>query len=341
MVDAAVIGGNGFIGRYLVNHLRAAGKRVRIISRNVVSSSVEGLEYARAEVADPGALGEALRGVREVYHLATGGGPSWRDFERDFVEGTRNVCNACEANQVRRLVFTSSIAALYLGDAGTITETAGLDPKPELRSFYSRAKAAAEKLLMELHAATKFPVVIVRPGVVMGRGGMLNHSGLGLWMSDLCCIGWGYGNHPLPFVLADDVATGLIAAMETPGVEGRAFNLAGDVRLSAAEFVRILADCSRRRIQFYPRSLAWLQAVEILKWGIKIAARKPENPFPSYRDLKSRSLRTQLDCSAAKQVLGWRPTKDVDAFLQEAVYSCIRPIQPGDLRLAPAALSNR
>lgn len=333
MAEIVVIGGSGFIGRHLVRRLVEGGAKVRVVSRS--AGTIPGLpavEYVTAAVGNAAEMLKALEGSREVYHLAAGGGASWADFERDFVAGAHNVAEACRQHGVRRLVYASSIAVLYLGDGGIITEVAGVDPKPAARSAYARAKIAAEGVLIGLHTETGFPVVIVRPGVVMGRGGLLTHSGIGMWPSDVCCMGWGGGEYPLPLVLADDVADAMIAAMKADGIEGRSFNLAGDVRPSAREFTRIMAEHSRRRIQFFPHSMPWLQGVEIMKWLIKAAARKQENPFPSWRDLKSRSLRTQLDCSAAKQLLGWAPVATLDPFIAAAIDSCIRPIQPGDLR---------
>jgi nucleoside-diphosphate-sugar epimerase len=165
---------------------------------------------------------------------------------------------------------------------------------------------------------------------------MLNHSGVGYWPNDIRCIGWNRGNNPLPFVLVRDIAQALFAALDAHGIDGMDFNLVGDVRPSAREYVARLADAARRDYRFYPRSRWKLQAIEIGKWLLKVAARKPENPFPSYRDLKSRGLVSQIDCSAAKKHLSWRPNDDVDAFYRQAVRPHLRPIMEGDLRLAPA-----
>jgi hypothetical protein len=78
-----------------------------------------------------------------------------------------------------------------------------------------------------------------------------------------------------------------------------------------------------------------MQALEAGKWLLKIAARKPDNPFPSYRDLKSRALACQLDCSLAKEKLGWQPVQDAEAFFAEAIDSHLPAIPAGDLRRPP------
>jgi len=330
----AVIGGTGFIGSALVERLRSLGEPLRIISRRAAGPAGGLVEYAAASVGDRDTICAALSGCRRVYCLSTGGDGTWEGFQRDFIAGARNVGEACLEHGVERLVYCSSIAALYFGGRGKITAETPPDSKPLSRSLYARAKILAEQELMALHCGRALPVVIVRPGVVLGRGGMLNHSGLGLWMSDLDCVGWGMGRSPLPLVLADDVADALVRAMQTPGLEGKPLNLAGDVRLSAREFVEEMRRRARRCFRFHPRPLWWLQAGEIAKWLVKAAARKPGNTWPSWRDLQSRSLRRQMDCTWEKQVLGWQPEASRERFVSLAIDSNLAKRSAWDLRRA-------
>jgi nucleoside-diphosphate-sugar epimerase len=263
-----------------------------------------------------------------------GGGESWADFQRDFVDGTAAVAKACRDFGVRRLIYTSSSAALYLGKSGAINESAGPDPRPEVRSLYSRGKVEAERVLMRWHRDHGLPVVIMRPCIVVGRGGLFAHGGVGYWASDTHCIGWGPGKTPLPFVLVDDVARALSTAKDVPGIEGMSFNLAGDVRPSAAEFVRVIGERTLRNFHFRPCNLRRLQAIEIAKWALKAIVRKPGNAWPSYRDFASRAMISQIDCSTAKQILNWKPNADVEHFYREVLDSNVKPIHPEDLRLA-------
>lgn len=335
MGEVAVIGGSGFIGRVLVSKLVASGVAVRVVSRGAGGAPHEHIRYIRASVSDGPAIRQALTGATEVFYLAAGGGDRWEDFERDYVTAARTVGRACLELGVRRLIYTSSIAALYLGGRGVVDDFTPPDPQDEARSYYARAKARAERVLMELHQRAELPVVILRPGLVVGRGGVLTHSGVGYWPADTWCLGWGRGRNPLPFVLVQDVANALVAARCAPGVEGRSFNLAGDVFVSASEFVRELSLRSRRKIRFYPQSLLKVQAVEIAKWIIKAAAQKPENPFPSFRDFKSRGLFSRLDCSEAKKLLAWKPNADREIFFQEAIDMNLLPVPEDDPRKPP------
>src|ERR1035438_2368427 len=215
--DVTVIGGSGFIGAGLVQLLAESGAAVRVLSRSGKSpwGASANVRTLRGDVGNPEDVSAAIEGASVVYHLAAGAGNSWQDFERTIVKGTGYVAENCLRHRVERLVYTSSIAALYLGERCGIDERTGPDPKAVKRSHYSRAKSLAEKLLQDLHRTAGLPVVVVRPGVVVGPKGMLNHSGLGIWPSDTCCLGWGRGNNPLPFVLVGDVAQALANCMRS------------------------------------------------------------------------------------------------------------------------------
>ncbi|MGB3967349.1 MAG: NAD-dependent epimerase/dehydratase family protein, partial [Planctomycetota bacterium] len=215
---------------------------------------------------------------------------------------------------VQRLVYTSSTAALWLGGGGSITGAVGPDPRPECRSGYARGKIAAEHELAALRARG-LPVVVVRPAIVVGDDGIVEHSGVGMWVKDNHCIGWGSGRAPLPFVLADDCAQALIAALAAEGVVGNSYNLAGDVRLSARGYVTAIAAHTGRAYHFAGTPLWWMWLQECGKYLVKALARRPRE-WPQRRDLASRGFRTGLDCSDAKRDLGFEPESDRDRFLR-------------------------
>src|SRR5581483_10375789 len=127
-----VTGGTGFIGNALVNLLQACGERVTVVSRGADprQSGRNGVIYVRGDVADADSMMQQIAGAGMVFHLASGGGDRWSDYERDVVGGARNVAAACKQHKIARLIYTSTIAALYLGRRGTIDQTSGPDPKP-------------------------------------------------------------------------------------------------------------------------------------------------------------------------------------------------------------------
>jgi nucleoside-diphosphate-sugar epimerase len=327
--EVLVLGGTGFIGRKLVAALATAGHPVRLLARKDVRPTVAGAKYqpaiVRGDIRDADDVAEAVAGCRAVIHLVSGAPPSWAEYERLYVGGTRNVAEAVLRHNVPQLLFAGSIAAYYLGRAGTtITEGTPLDDNPK-RAEYTRAKVACERLLVELHRDRGLPVTIFRPGVVVGAGGPVEHLGAGFWPGPTRCVSWGRRTRgPLPFVLADDVAAAFALAIGKPGLEGQSFNLVGDVRLSAEEYVAALREASGRDIRLHRQSILKWYAIDVAKWAVKLAARKPENPFPSYADLASRALASPFDCARAKRVLGWAPEADRERFIERGIREAVR-----------------
>jgi nucleoside-diphosphate-sugar epimerase len=136
-------------------------------------------------------------------------------------------------------------------------------------------------------------------------------------------------------VLARDVASAMVLAKDAPGIEGKTFNLSSDIRPSAREIVNFIAERSRRNFQFVPRRM-W--AMGAANFGLNAAKKLLGKPiYESFRDLKSCSMTADLDCSTAKQLLGWKPESDRAVFFREAIECHIQPLQPGDLRLEPHA----
>ena len=161
----------------------------------------------------------------------------------------------------------------------------------------------------------------------------MQHSGFGLWVRDNHCVGWGLGDTPLPVVLADDVADALVrlAAYEGHDLDGQALNLCTQAPLTAREIVEELRRATGRDLHFHPRPLWLSQGMEIGKWMVKVAGRRPGAAFPSYRDLKSRSLAPRFSSRTAREVLGWQPVEDRETLLERAVriYSPRAPREVG------------
>jgi nucleoside-diphosphate-sugar epimerase len=196
---------------------------------------------------------------------------------------------------------------------GSIAGGAGTAARPAARGAYARGKIAADRELRDL-ADKGLRLVIVRPAIVVAPDGLLEHSGVGMWVRDNHCVGWGRGRHPLPFVLADDCAQALVAALDAPDAAGKAYNLAGDVRLSAREWLEAMATRTDRDYRFHSTPLWWMWLQELGKYGVKALARRPRE-WPSLRDLRSRSFTTALDCSDARRDLGFAPERDRGRFL--------------------------
>ncbi|MDX2222402.1 MAG: NAD-dependent epimerase/dehydratase family protein [Rhodospirillaceae bacterium] len=317
--DVALLGGTGFIGSATVAALRRAGLSVRVMARSVTNLSdvfhQDGVTVMRGDVTRAEDVARAVAGATYVVNLAHGGGGStWTEVERALVGSAEIVADASVTAGAKRLVHVGSIAGLYLGDpADVVTGQTPPDPQSHDRADYARAKAMADAMLLKRHRDNQLPVVILRPGVVVGAGTSPFHSGLGMFNADQHCLGWNDGRNPLPFVLVDDVAAAIVTALQADGIDGRCYNLVGDARPSAREFIAELAKVTRRPLKFHPGSARMLYAEEYGKWLVKrVAGRRV--PPPSQRDLRSRGLVATFDCADAKRDLGWAPQADRAAF---------------------------
>lgn len=343
--DVAVLGGTGFIGAETVRRLLAAGRRVRVMARSVrnlpATFDDPRVTLVRGDIRDAAAVARAVAGAQVVVNLAHGGGGTTFEQVRDaMVGGAETVARACLAAGVRRLVHVGSIASLYLGPgAGTVTGATPSDPRAAERADYSRAKAICDEMLLAMHAQEGLPVVILRPGLVVGEGSAPLHAGLGFTNNDQHVIGWNDGRNPLPFVLVGDVAEAIVLACEVEGIEGRCYNLVGDVRPNARDYVADLAAATGRPLHFHPQSGTGLWVEDLGKWLVKRAGGR-KAPLPSRRELLSRGLVATFDCSDAKRDLGWQPVADPAEFRRQAV-AVYAPVErrPALTEAAPASVS--
>lgn len=329
--EIVVFGGTGFIGSRVVERLldknipvTVALRRSHSLPQQIVDGARSGkLRIVRASLEDKAAISNAVRGAHSVIQLATGGGPTWEVLERSMIAGSKHVGEACVEHGVKRMIYVSSTAALYLGaDAGReVSDAVGTDPLPDVRAIYGRAKIVAEDVLNRLQKDSGLPLVIVRPAIVLGEGSALQHSGLGLWVRDNHCVGWGQGDTPLPLILVDDVADALVRAVLYEGdqLNGKAMNLAANTGFTGQEVVDEMRRATGRDLHFHPRALWWSQALELGKWVIKKIGRQAGAVFPSWRDLKSRAMVPILTCETARDVLGWKPVEDREEFLDRAI----------------------
>ncbi len=166
-MTVAVTGAAGFLGRSVVAALRDDPAVDRVVAVDRISGDRKGVEWLLADIRDR-ALGEKLRGVDVVVHLAAVVLGDMRTAEAVNVGGTANVAEAAATAGCRRFVHASSVAAYGFGVAGRLlTEE---DPLRPLDSFpYSRTKGAAERALDEIEKRhPQLAVIRLRPSIILG-----------------------------------------------------------------------------------------------------------------------------------------------------------------------------
>ena len=322
--EILILGATGFIGQELARQFLAAGRRIRLMVRNPgrLPKDLQGpaVEIIRGDLTRAVDLEKAIAGSRVVYHLARANVKTWDEFTEQDIEVTRRIAETCLCSRVGRLIYTGTIDSYYAGaKAGTITETTPLDPDIAWRNLYARAKSVSENFLMASHRERGLPVIVFRPGIVIGRGGSPFHWGVGMWSWNAVCQIWGQGRNPLPFVLVEDVARALVAAVDIAEIEGESFNLVAETDLTAFDYLKALEEHAGVSFQKFPTPPWKFYAVDLVKWVVKLMVRHPDQRRPSYRDWESRTQRAHYDCTKARRLLNWNPVSDRDEIIRRGI----------------------
>lgn len=322
--DVLIIGGTGFIGRALTRAWVAKGHDVRVLSRGrsgPFGDIADHVEIVPCDLTDKAALQRAMTGIDIVYHLGKSVDDTWQAALKNDVGVTVTIAEAALAAGVKRFVYTGTIASYDMSDpAVTITEKTGFASDMSDRNIYARSKAKCEAELMRMHRDQGLPLSIARPGIVVGKGGPLQHWGIGRWHGAGAVRIWGNGKNILPFVLIGDVADGLIRMAQNPAAIGESFNLVGTPLLSARGYFDAIHDALGARIRVSPGNLRVFHLTSGLKYGLKKhVLRKKGQSRPSLADWQSRAHVSAFDNSHACTVLGWAPETDKPAFIDAAI----------------------
>ena len=188
MSKVLVTGGNGYLGTQVIAALLHQGREVRATVRTLNSepeirealrhggADDNGLEVVIADLTSNDGWATATAGVEEVHHIASPIPPAQpRDPETLIVparEGTLRVLRAAREAGARRVVLTSSFAAVgyspkpvrdYTEEDWTDPDTPGLPP-------YPRSKAIAERAAWDYigeHAGNT-ELVVLNPTFIIG-----------------------------------------------------------------------------------------------------------------------------------------------------------------------------
>ncbi|MFO0812803.1 MAG: NAD-dependent epimerase/dehydratase family protein [Gemmatales bacterium] len=230
-----VTGATGLLGSHLAEQLTLAGHRVRALVRPTSDTEYLqsiGVECLAGDLGDAASLRQAMNGADTVYHSAAKVGDWGRpsEFQRDTVEGTRNVAEACLAAGVRRLVHVSSTSAYgHPSDSvETVDETHPLGERFWIWDYYTRAKVEAERLLWAMYEKQKLPLTVVRPSWLYGPRDRLSiHRMHGILSQKKVRI-IGPGTNRMNTIYAGSVARCCLLAAASEKALGQAYNATND-----------------------------------------------------------------------------------------------------------------
>jgi dihydroflavonol-4-reductase len=253
-----VTGASGFVAAHVIRELLARGYRVRGTVRSLgvsrkydfltsLPGASDRLELKTAELLAEGSYGPAITGCDVVIHTASPYIVNVRDPQRDLVDpavnGTLNVLRSASSAAVRRVVLTSSMAAITDEpiEGKVFTEDDWNERSSLDRNPYYFSKTAAERSAWRFVDTTApgFDLIALNPFMILGPslGPDLNTSNAifrdiltGVYPGILDLV-WG-------FVDVRDVATAHVLAMETDRARGR-YLCAGET-LSMGDVVVLL-----------------------------------------------------------------------------------------------------
>ena len=300
-----VTGASGSLGRAVVNRLLADGKKVRGFVRRIPDSPVQGVEYVVGDLADSLAVDKAVEGVETVIHAGAAMKGGWPEHQSGTVDGTRHIVDACRKHGVKQLVHISSMSVVdWAGsDNRPVSEQAQLEPRPEKRGAYTRAKLEAERIVVAAGSAG-LPCVILRPGQIFGGGIPLINGAVARSITFFGAGRWlvlGDGKAELPLVYIDDVVQAILAAIDRRITNGEIIQIIDPEPMTQEDV--LAAAGGARPILRIPRRLVF--ALGKLT-EIPFAAIGKQSPLGTYR-LRSALARLHYESDRARTLLGWQP----------------------------------
>lgn len=331
MSTVLVTGGSGFVGIHVVLQLLAAGHTVRTtvrrpdrrddvlaMLREGGAAAPESPSFFTADLTADEGWREAVAGCDYVLHVASPLSTSVPKDENDMIvparDGTLRVLRAARDAGVKRVVITSSVAAIGYGqpprdkpfNETDWTNLDGADLQP-----YPKSKTLAERAAWEFIAREGggLELSVVNPAGIFGPVLGPDFSGSIEIVKSLL-----EGAMPavprVYFGVVDvrDVADLHLRAMTAPEAKGERFIAVSGETMSILDIAKVL----RRELGPQARRVPRLQAPD---WLVRLAATR----IPLLRAVVPMLGKVRHSTSAkARSLLGWEPRSNVEAILATA-----------------------
>ncbi len=315
MAKILVTGGTGYVGANLVVALAKGRHQITIFASQPMHPFLKDLNIRiiQGDIRDQGAVESAIKGKDYVYHLAATAinDPKRRKDIFDInVLGTESVMRAALKHKVKKVVYTSSSAALgFSKNEVPLDEKNFLDEKDNL---YGISKKNGEDIVLE-YVKKGLNAVIVMPCYVVGAG-EVDPQRYGLWKS----IHAGRIRFTYPggggTVAIEDLVEGIMLAMKK-GKAAERYNLcSGYIRLF--DFYNLIAKemgspgirWKIPRMGYYPAYFLAAILEKLLK-----------SPPITREAVRWHFNYKMPDSSKARKELGWDPNVQLRESVQRAI----------------------
>ncbi|MEO8359649.1 MAG: aldehyde reductase [Vicinamibacteria bacterium] len=331
MSTVLVTGGSGFIGSHSVLQLLAAGHDVRATVRSLkkeaevrallATGGVEAddpLTFFEADLESDAGWAAAVAGCDYVLHVASPFPAGVPKHEDDLIvparEGALRLLRAARDAKVKRVVLTSSFAAIGYGQAlpsHPFDETYWTHPDGPGVSAYAKSKTLAERAAWDFIASegSGLELSVVNPVAVFGPVLGRDYS-TSILLIQRMMDGGMPGCPRLSFGVVDvrDVADLHIRAMTNPAANGERFLATGGNFMSLLEIAQALRSRMGEKARNVPTR-------ELPNWMVKMAALfDPGLKLLTPELGKAKNGTNQK----ARTLLGWTPRSNEDAIAATA-----------------------
>jgi dihydroflavonol-4-reductase len=315
-----VTGATGFLGSHVARQLLAKGADLRLLLRTTSRTcNIAGLpaEHVLGDLRDLDSLKKGMSGCEFVFHVAADyrlWSLNHQELYDSNVEGTRNILQAARDSDVRRVIYTSSVATMGFGNNGRLTDEKSPVTLSNMIGDYKRSKFMAEQLVVEAGRNGQ-NVVMVNPTTPVGERDIKPTPSGQIVVDFLRRKFPAYVDTGLNLVDVIDCAEGHLLAMEK-AQPGERYILGGE-NLTLKQILDKLGAITglpSPKIKLpYAVALA-TGVVDTLVVG-KMLKREPRVTIDAVRMGRKKMFVTSVK---AERELGWNP-RPVDGALQRAV----------------------